>query len=489
MNILLVYPNVMGVQKIPLGLSYISSCLKKAGHNVSLLDSTFGLDREDIFRAGKNVDLVGVTVMTLQLSQASWISEVLKEAYSVPVIWGGNHATVRPAECLQNKFVDMVCVGEGEDAVVELADKLDSRKDISTIGNLWCKKNGTFVQNTVRPLIHNIDALPWPDRDVFDRRHLQVDSGSIVSGSRECAYGCGYCINDHLMRLYKGKGKYVRHRSVDNLLDELEMMRDKYGVRFFEFADETFTVRRKWVMEFCEKYKKKFSLPFIFQTRCDNVDREVLKAIRDAGCNDVSFGIESGNEKFRREVLVRKIDDKTIFDAFKMAKDLGFTVRSFNMVGMPYETEDMILDTIKINKGLKPDAHNVCIFYPFPGTKLGDLCEEKGWIARRDSGIESYYYDTILEMPQLDRFTVLAYQKFFPLYLKMPAPLIPVAARVFKGFLKVTYFVQDRIGSKFLREFLNNLYWLNSALTDIKLFKRLFVVAPQRFVKLLKDKR
>ena len=267
------------------------------------------------------------------------------------------------------------------------------------------------------------------------------------------------------------------------------MLSSKYGVTLFDFADETFTVRRKWLFEFCEKYKRKFNTRFVFQTRCDNVDYESLKAIRDTGCTEINFGIESGNEKFRNEILGRRMSDETIFNAFTQAKRLGFRVCSFNMVGMPNETENMIIDTIKMNKKLEVDAHNVCIFYPFPGTKLGDLCEEKGWIAGTGANLESYYYDTILEMPQLDRFTILTYQKFFPLYLKIPTPFIPLAANIFKVLLKVSYFVQEKTGSKFLREFLNNLYWFNSALTDIKLFKRLLYMAPQRVLKLVKDKR
>lgn len=489
MNILLVYPNVMGVHKIPLGLGYLSSCLKEAGHKVSILDTTFGITEEDIIKSSKDVDLVGVSVMTLQLEQAKWISRILKEAYPVPILWGGNHVTMRPVECIDYDFVDIVCVGEGEDAVVELANRLDGREKITHVENLWVKENGKVYQNPVRPLIQNLDNLPWPDRDAFDKRHLRISDGSIVSGSRKCPFSCGYCTNESVKQLYKGKGRFVNHRSVENLLAELQMMRKKYGVSYFEFADETFTLRRKWVLEFCEKYKKILGFPFIFQTRCDAVDYEILKAIREAGCNELSFGVESGNEKFRNEILGKELSDETIFNAFKIAKSLGFTVRSFNMMGMPNETEKMIVDTIKINKKIKPDIHNVCIFYPFPGTRLGDLCEERGWIEKKDLNLDSYYYDTVLKMPQLDRITILTYQKFFPVYLKLPVSCFPLVTTIFKSLLKMAYYVQRKTGSKFLREFLNNIYWLASALTNIRLMRKLLSALPIRIPKLLRDKQ
>lgn len=488
MKILLVYPNVMGVERIHLGLGYISACLKEKGHEVALLDTTFGVTEADVVRAAEGVDLVGVSVMTLQLDQAVWVSGLVREATEAPIVWGGNHPTVRPGQCIEYGFVDIVCVGEGEDAMTELAARLERGEDITRIPNLWVKKDGQLHRNALRPLIRDLDSLPWPDRGAFDPRHLRVESGSIVSGSRECPYGCGYCINDTLKRLYKGKGKYVRHRSVDSLLDEFEAMRDRYGVRYFEFADETFTLRRKWVFEFCEKYKRRIGLPFIFQTRCNDVDTEVLSAIKDAGCDTVSFGVESGNEEYRNKVLGRKMTDETIFEAFRIAREVGFKVCSFNMVGMPYETEEMILDTIRINKRLKPDIHNVCIFYPFPGTRLGDICEREGWISDEAQGLESYYYDTVLRMPQLDRYTILVYQKFFPLFLKLPEFSYPVFTRLFKTFLKAAYALQSLTGSKLLKELMNNLYWFNSAMTQKRLLGRLLRSAPGRIAKLRKKR-
>lgn len=467
-------------------MAYISAYLKSKGHTVTLLDTTFGVAREEVVKRAKGAELVGVSVMTLQLDQAKWVTSIVKEATGAPVVWGGNHPTVRPNECIGLDFVDAVCVGEGEEAMAEFAKRVEEGGDITTVRNMWVKSRGEIHKNPVRPLNQDFDELPWPDREIFDPRHLRVNDGSIVSGSRECPYGCGYCINDSLKKLYKGKGKYMRHRSVESLLAEIEMMRDRYGVRVFEFADETFTLRRNWVLEFCKKYRERVNLPFIFQTRCNDVDREILQALKDARCETLSFGVESGNETYRKEVLGRRMSDKVIEEAFGLAKDLGFRVNSFNMVGMPYETEEMILDTIKMNRRLRPHGHNVCIFYPFPGTRLGDLCEEKGWIAKEATGLESYYYDSVLRMPQLDRFTVLSYQKFFPLYLRLPWFAVKPARRLLRPLLEATYWVEKRTRSKVLREMLNNLYWITSAFTDGLAFKKLLIQLPRRLARIVR---
>jgi radical SAM superfamily enzyme YgiQ (UPF0313 family) len=161
------------------------------------------------------------------------------------------------------------------------------------------------------------------------------------------------------------------------------------------------------------------------------------------------------------------MEDETIIRAFEMATELGFEVYSFNMVGMPYETENQILDTIRLNRKLKASKHDICIFYPFPGTELGDLCRDKGWI-RDTKGVYGYYYDTILDLPQLDRLTILTYQKFWPYYLIFPETFFPAMTALFKNFLKVGYYVRGRSNSKTLGMILDNLYILTKATTDPK---------------------
>jgi anaerobic magnesium-protoporphyrin IX monomethyl ester cyclase len=475
MNVLLVYPNVMGVHKIPLGLSYISSCLIKAGHKVKLIDTSFGINDKIVLEQSKDIDLIGVSVMTLQLNQAKQISQQLKSYSGKPIIWGGNHVTMRPEECLQFDYVDMVCIGEGEYAMVDLADSKGEKNVIKNIKNIWLKINNEIIKNPLRSKINDLDELPFPDRDLFDPRHLAVNNGSIISASRECSFGCGYCINDKLIKLYKGN-KFHSHRSIESMLSECKLLKEKYNVKLIEFSDETFTRNKEWVKEFCFRYKKEINLPFIFQTRCDEVDYEILKMVKDSGCSEISFGIESGNEDFRKNILGRKMSDKIIKEAFEMSKKIGYKVNSFNMVGLPFETEELIKDTIILNKKVKPHGHNVCIFYPFPGTKLGDLCEEKKWIIKDKFDINSYYFDTVLRMPQLSRNSILTYQKFFPILLKTNPLLWKLFIPLFKVIIYIFDFIQKKVQIAFLKKVFNNLYWLNYALTSCTIQKKIFHV-------------
>ena len=466
MNILLVYPNISSGEKLPIGLAYISAVLKKEGHKVSLYDTTWDFNKEELHKCAKNVDIVGVSVLSLERNRAFDVSKILKENYDIPIIWGGVHATVDPEDCLNTKVVDYICVGEGEYAIKEFIQKFEAGQNLHSIQNIWFLKNGKIQRNEVRPLIQELDGLPYPDRELFDMRHLCINIGSPFLGSRGCPYGCTYCVNNYYLKLYKNKGKYVRYRSVDNLLDEIEFVKEKYHIRVVEFADETVTLRKKWVREFSQKYRKRIALPFVIQTRCDTVDLEVLQLLKNAGCQSLSFGIESGNEVLRRNVLKRKMSNEQIINALELAKKVDLPATSFNMVGMPFETESMILDTIKLNRKIKTKHHNVCIFYPFAGTELGKISQKENLIKYHYDNLESYYHDTVLDMQQLDRLTILTYQKFWRFYMTFPEFLFPVMTHTFRNILRILDYLIKKTNLSILKLIFDHLFY---AFEDIQL--------------------
>ena len=475
MNILLIYPNISSGEKLILGLAYISAILKNEGHNVKLYDTTWDFNIKELHRSAKNVDLVGVSLLSLERNRAAEICKILKENFDLPIIWGGVHATVDPIDCLNTNVVDFVCVGEGEYAIKEFIQNFESGKDLDCIQNIWLKQNGQIKRNEVRPLIQDLDLLPYPDRDLFDIRHLCIDSGSPFLGSRGCPYGCTYCVNNYYLKLYKNKGRFVRYRSVDNLLDEIEYVKEKYHIKTVEFADETFTLNKKWITEFAQKYPKRIGLPFAIQTRCENVDLEILQVLKKAGCGHLSLGIESGNEDFRFKVLKRRMTNNQIIKAFELAENVGLTTTSFNMVGLPFENEQTILDTIKLNKKIKTKHHNVCIFYPFKGTKLEEISQKKNWIKFRSENLESYYHDTVLNMPQLDRITILTYQKFWKFYISFPEFLFPIMTPAFKTFLKIFNLLIEKTNFKIFKLIFDHLFYTfeDIGLLPSKILRRL----------------
>lgn len=459
MNILLVYPNISSSEKLILGLAYISAVLKEEGHSVELYDTTWEFSRKDLLRSAKNKDLIGFSVLSLERNRAYEISKIVKENYDIPILWGGVHATVDPEDSFDTNCVDYLCIGEGEDAIKEFVQKIEAGQDITSIQNIWSKQDGHIQKNEIRPLIQDLDKLPFPDREIFDIRHLCIDTGSPFLGSRGCPYGCTYCVNNCYLRMYKNKGKYVRYRIVDRLLDEIELVKEKYHIKFVEFADETMTLRKKWIEEFALKYQKRIGLPFVVQTRCETVNLELLKLLKLAGCKHISFGIESGNEIIRHKVLKRKMTNQQIINAFTMAKEVNLSTTAFNMVGLPFETEQALLDTVKLNKKVKTKHHNVCIFYPFKGTELERICRENNWIQPAVDELESYYHDSILKMPQLDRLTILTYQKFWKLYMMMPEILFPLMTHTFRNILRVMDFLIKKTNFRLLKLIFDHLFY------------------------------
>lgn len=184
-------------------------------------------------------------------------SKVIKNNTKVLTIFGGPHPTFLP-ETIAEAGVDIICRGEAETAVSELANKLDNRGDITTVSNCWFKHNGKIVKNELRPLVENLDSLPFPDRDIYYRKYpfLNRSQKGFIAG-RGCPFKCSYCFNESMQTLYKNKGRYIRYRSLDNVLEEIKHTYNKYGMRTVYMMDDTFILNTPWVYEFLDRYAKK----------------------------------------------------------------------------------------------------------------------------------------------------------------------------------------------------------------------------------------
>jgi len=204
--------------------------------------------------------------------------------------------------------------------------------------------------------------------------------------------------------MYKGKGKYVRFRSVDNIFKEIKELIKKYGnyVKNIEFYDDTFTLDKKRINEFCKRYPKEIGIPFNINARVDAVDLEIFKSLRKAGCVRVSIGIESGDPYIRNKILKRNMTDEQIITSFKDAKKVGLKTYAFNMVGIPFETKESIKKTIELNKKCQPDYVGVSIFNAFKGTEIYDICEKNNWLKK--SYARSYFRESNINHPNFSIF-------------------------------------------------------------------------------------
>ncbi|MFC1800484.1 B12-binding domain-containing radical SAM protein [Nanoarchaeota archaeon] len=401
MKVLLVYPNIVESPKdISIGLALISAVLKKAGHEVALLDASFGLKDEDVVKKVKdfNPGLVGVSAATNDLKYAISLAKLIKKNSNAPIVCGGYHTTVAAEDIIKEDCFDIAAIGEGEYSFLELADSLEKGKLDTSIKNMWFKQGKDVIKNPLRELNKELDKLPFPDRELFDyQRYINYNRGlATFLSTKGCPFQCTYCINATLMRMF-GTKNYVRFRSVDNLLTEIKEVITKYKAKEIEFYDDTFTLDKERIKEFCKKYPTEIGLPFYINARVNTVDKDMLIMLKKAGCVRASIGIESGDPHIRNSVLKRNQTDEQIINTFRWSKEAGLETYSFNMIGIPFETKESIKKTIELNIKCNPDYVGVSIFNAFKGTELYEECKKNDWLNDEDS--TSYFQSSNIKHP------------------------------------------------------------------------------------------
>lgn len=410
------------------GLAQLFSVLEKEGHQVSLHHITREPDYSKFIETllVEHPDIIGFTAMSNQIEYVKkWSKWIKFYSSNIPIICGGVHATLNPVETLGISGIDAVCVGDGERAIFGM---MAGMKGIIS-----------------KSLTENLDDLPYPNYDLFDNRQmLNARNGNFaVISSRGCPHNCFYCCNHALRNKQRGLGKYFRFRSVDNVLRQLEGLMAKYPIKSFSFADDIFGINKEWVYEFCEKYPQRIGLGFECNLRAETATSELLGTLKSANCTKVEMGIESGNSWMRYNVLNRKMSNQQIIDAFANAHKVGIKTRAYNMIGLPYETPDMVKETIALNKLVEPDQVAVFYFYPYKGTKLYDVCKAEGFISNRQSS--SYVSSSILDLPTIThkqlsklynefyRYVMAQEMRGYPLVLRYPLKAVGFVLRWLTG--------------------------------------------------------
>ncbi len=424
MNILLIYPNINGQRQVQMGLASISAVLKEKGHKVELFDTTFIMKEPfekiaDKLKSHMAEFKPEVLLIGCRSLEHDFMNKLIKATNKdrLPVIVGGQHPTVAPEEVIKSEFVDYICVSEGEEAISDLIEAIETKSDSTKIQNIWAKKDGKIFRNPIRPLMKDLDKLPFPDCDLFDARHIS-EIGTFET-SRGCPYSCTYCINDYMQHLYGGVGGYHREKSVARAVEEIAYFTKKYNYKWIFLIDETFTIKADRVKEFCKIYKEKVGIPFGCMTRPEVISEEKLIWLKDAGCNIIRMGIESGNEEYRKKILDRHMKQEHIVNAFLLAKKVGIPSYSFNMVGLPNETRKDVFSTIEINRKGKVGEAQITLFYPFQGTRLRDYAEEHDLFDDNDH-VSSYYESTILKNPNMTKDETLGLYRTFNIYIRSP---------------------------------------------------------------------
>lgn len=362
------------------GIMILSAVLKKHGHLTDVYATDQGHDNvmSEIERLRPHI--IAFSTSTPAQEQAlAFARKLKKKDSSLFIVMGGPHPTFYPRVLEENECLDAICIGEGEYALLELAENIGNNNRIMDIKNMIVRNNGRIYSNEVRPLIENLDDLPDPDRDIYFHKfpHLAGSNTKIFMIGRGCPFLCSYCSNKKNMEIYKGKGSYVRFKGINKIINEIKKVMQEYPMKWIQYCDDTFNINRKWLEEFLTNYKEKIGLGFLCNLRVDLIDEDLVRRLKRAGVDRIDIGVEHGNEEFRKRVLKRNITNGQIMNAGNLFNKYKIRFHSLNIVGFPEETLDLAFETVHINQIIKPNHASCGVLQPFPGTEIYNYVVER----------------------------------------------------------------------------------------------------------------
>lgn len=425
------------------GIMTLSAVAKANGHEVAL---AVGSDSH-ILRKARDFkpDVVGFSVLTGYQKRYLQLGKTLKiNRNAKPVIlFGGPHASFFPQVVLE-EGVDIVCRGEGEGALLDILDAVDINKDLVGIENTSINQNGELIHFPMRPLV-DLDKMPFPDRDIYKDYSIIHDADMVTfMASRGCPFDCSFCFNKDMVNMVKGLGSWVRFRSVENMIEEIEIVQRTKKISFIDFHDDTFILKRRWLLEFLEAYRKKFSIPFICNIRADLITLDTAKALKSAGCSRVSFGLECGDQDLRNLLLKKSLTDEQIRKAAAVLKQVNLPFFTFNMMGLPGESLEQAFKTLELNIEIGTQCAWASIFQPFPGTQLANYCLEKRFLKKPISTDEPVDTHTTSLLSQPDIEKVVRLQKFAYVAIRFPSTL-PLIKKLINFNHPTIYYYVHRI--------------------------------------------
>lgn len=396
----------------PLGLSYLAAVLERHGFEVVVYNSDYNYRELSLpfpFRRARSMlnayeqylhiledlnhplwqeigavithqapDLVGITVMTGQYGSAVNIARLVKRLDpSIPVVVGGVHPTILPGDMLRHQEIDIEVRGEGEYTLLELASKLKSGKPLDNVLGITYRHNNEILSTPNRPLIENLDELPFPARHLlYEKETFPSSAFGRIFAARGCPYQCTYCAS------HKVWTRRVRYRSPRNVVAEIRRTKEAFGTQYFYFDDDTFTINKQYVLKICDLLKEgKLGITWGCETRAGLIDNELARRMRAAGCEFCNVGVESGDEATLRRIK-KGVTIPKIKDTRRIMKEAGISFNAFFMIGFPWEAKDEVEKTVSLMRELQPDLAYLSIVTPYPGTELYEECLSKGLLTQ-----------------------------------------------------------------------------------------------------------
>ena len=318
---------------------------------------------------------------------------------------------------------DSICIGEGEHAIYELLQAI-AAGETPTCGNIWYKQDGRVRKNPLNPLIQDLDSLPFPDKDIYYRQNVFSTRLTIMT-SRGCPFACTYCINDLYHRLYPGQ-KPVRRRSVDNVIAELAMWKQRYPLKKVRFYDDVFTVNKGWVEAFAERYARDIAIPYHCNIEPRAISPDMLKALKHSGCVAVSMGVQSGSQRIRDQIMGRRMSNEEIVNAAEMVHRSGLKLLTEIIFAIPSETEEEMWQTVALNRTLRPHNTAAFNFFPFPGVALTETSRHMGLldeevfqnVVQGKKGFNTWNRMSVLNHPLKEKANAI--KQLVPLFARLP---------------------------------------------------------------------
>jgi anaerobic magnesium-protoporphyrin IX monomethyl ester cyclase len=387
-----VYSKAISCLRPPLGLLYIATALKNKGFSVKIIDTETTDDWHSDLRnlLQEDVLLVGISVMTgYQIKGALDFSSAVKKIKPVPVVWGGLHPSLLPDQTIRHALVDIVVIGEGEETLAALAQKVQSRAPLDSVANIVFKKEGQTVRTNQNKGFLDMDTLPVPDYGLVDveyyawqkRDFLDTATRCLdLNTDRGCPYRCGFCYN------LQFNHRSWRGASAGKVLTDIEFLVNRYNLKAVNFTSDNLFVKKDRVRSICSGLiEKKLGVAWHADMRIDTFLRyedDLLGLMKQSGCVELTFGVESGSDRML-ELINKDIHKQDVLNAHARVKEFGFRVNYHFMIGFPEETRSDIIETLQLIYLLTRDRHiklyGPAIYIPYPGTTLFERSVEMGY--------------------------------------------------------------------------------------------------------------